>query len=270
MSLNALAHETWLDVVFSHPEHTSMNCPTRSRERLKGLLEAASPMVYQAEGLVAWMNYGGLIGTFHYMAASPECLQAELQPMLDQFLPLWEAEGVRLLQVFTATDTGCATLEAAGFTIQHRTMRMRAAAVPMAAPDERLRPVRPEDGDAVLDIMLAAFPDQCPDREAWRSTIFSNREAWLIEHEGVPAGFILVDETEHTLLINGLGIDPRRQSGGLGRALVGKVLELAYAQGKEGVQVLADHQPGVLAFYQRNGFSEVHPASLLLRQIAGD
>lgn len=75
-----------------------------------------------------------------------------------------------------------------------------------------------------------------------------NSETWVACQTGKPVGFIgLLDN-----LIGGLFVDPNRQGGGVGRALVAHALKL---KGELHLEVYAENEKAV-AFYQKLGFEE--------------
>ena len=76
-----------------------------------------------------------------------------------------------------------------------------------------------------------------------------NSETWVACEAGEPIGFIsLLDAS-----IGGLFIEPKLQSGGVGRALIAHALKL---KGELSLEVYADNIKA-FAFYQRLGFEEI-------------
>lgn len=267
MNLDALTDETELDLLFSYPERASLNCPPGARARLKGLLEAESELVWRAPGLVAWMGTNGPLGWVNYTAESSAVLEAEAPRFLAYFKALGRQAGITQFHIYAGSDAGNTIYQAAGLKLLHETLRMRHDAPVAMAEDPRLRPFRDEDVDAVLALMRASFPDQDTSLETWRACIYGNWQTWLSVLEGEPAGYILIDATMRTLMINGLGVSPHHQGHGLGKLLVRKVLDLAVRHDKVAVEVLADAKPGVIPFYESLGFTPLHRAYYLVQPL---
>lgn len=265
MNPDTLSLDARLDELFGYPERASLNCPPGARARLKGLLESDSELVFRAPGLVAWMGMNGPLGWVNYMAASADRFAAEAPRFLPYFKRLGEEAGLRQFHLYAGSEAAEAALAACGLKRLHDTVRMRREGLAPMAADAALRPITAADEEAVLDLMQASFPDQDTSRETWRACIHANWQAWLAEVEGVPAGYILVDATQRTLMVNGLGVSPHHQGHGLGRRLMNKVADLAVANGKEAIEVLADAKPGVIRFYENLGFARVHDAFYMVQ-----
>ena len=121
-----------------------------------------------------------------------------------------------------------------------------------------IREYRQEDTDALVAIWKAAsalahpfLSEDFVDQEATnlRTQHFPNAETWVIEDEGVPAGFIAMIGDE----IGGLFLDPSLHGRGLGRALVDHVVGI---KGPLSVEVFEKNAIG-RRFYDRYGFIEI-------------
>lgn len=267
MNLDAPPTETQLDAFFGFSERASLNCPPGARARLRGLLESGSELVHRAPGLVAWMGANGTLGWVNYLARSATALEAEAPAFLDYFSAVGKRMGLTQFHIYAGSEAAKAIFEANGLKLLHETVRMRHPAPRVQPPDPRLRRYRDDDLEAVLALMRASFPDQETSLETWRACIYGNWQVWLAEVSGVPAGYILVDATQETLMINGLGVSPNHQGQGLGKLLVRQVLDLAARHEKIAVEVLADAKPSVLQFYRQLGFEPLHPAYYLIRTL---
>ena len=268
MNLDALSTETQLDLYFGYAERASLNCPPGARARLKGLLESDSELVYRAPGLVAWMGSNGTLGWVNYMAQSTATLEAEAPAFLEYFSAIGKRMGLIQFHIYAGSEASRDLFQAAGMTLLHETLRMRHGDPRAFEPDPRLRPYQDDDVDAVLALMRASFPDQETSLETWKACIYGNWQAWLAVVDGVPSGYILVDATLETLMINGLGVSPDHQGQGLGKLLVRQVLNLAARHDKVAVELLADAKPEVIGFYRQLGFEPLHPASYLIRPLS--
>ncbi|MBD9510197.1 GNAT family N-acetyltransferase [Ensifer sp. ENS10] len=120
-----------------------------------------------------------------------------------------------------------------------------------------IRPWRPEEGERLLAIWLAASRFGHPflgetrlveQQQVVRDTYLPMADNWVAEIDGEVVGFIgLIGN-----FIGGLFVDPHIRGAGIGRALV----EDATARlGRLDVSVYADNQAAV-AFYLRLGFVE--------------
>lgn len=267
MSLVTADIPALLDTAFAYPERTSLTCPHRSRVRLEGLLAEGSDQVFLRDGLLAWLSPSGLGGILLYLARSVSDLERLAPELMAYCEQKWRERGQKVVQVYPTSAEAVRVLEQHDFTVANRLQRMRYEAPPSTEPDPRVREVVAADGDAVLSISLAAFPDQCPDPDVWREAILSAPFKWIIEDEGRPAGYITAYAQEHSLFITGLAVDPQIQGKGLGKALIAKVLDAAHREGKSCVEVHADDTVATIGFYSRCGFVARHPAVLMTRSL---
>lgn len=129
-------------------------------------------------------------------------------------------------------------------------------AVASAAP-MTIRPLRPEEGDRLLAIWLAASRIGHPflgearlveQQQVVRDTYLPMADNWVAEIDGKVVGFIGLIES----FIGGLFVDPDIRGSGIGRALVE---DAASRLGPLEVSVYADNQAAV-DFYHRRGFVE--------------
>ncbi|MBZ7921338.1 GNAT family N-acetyltransferase [Ensifer adhaerens] len=120
-----------------------------------------------------------------------------------------------------------------------------------------IRPWRPEEGDRLLAIWLAASRIGHPflgearlveQQQVVRDTYLPMADNWVAEIDGKVVGFIGLIES----FIGGLFVDPDIRGSGIGRALVE---DAASRLGQLEVSVYADNQAAV-DFYHRRGFVE--------------
>lgn len=258
-----------LDTAFAFPERSSLTCPYRSRVRLEGLLAENSEHVFLRDGLLAWLSPAGLGGILLFLARSAEDFERQAPDLMAYCEQKWAERGQKLVQVYPTSPEAVRVLESHGFNVANRLQRMRYDAPGPVPEDTRVREIAETDGDAVLAISIAAFPDQCPDPDVWREAILSAPYKWIIEDEGRPAGYITAYAQEHSLFITGLAVDPSIQGKGLGKALIAQVLDAAHRQGKHCVEVHADDTVATIGFYTRCGFQARHPAVLMIRSLEG-
>lgn len=256
-----------LDTAFAFPERTSLTCPYRSRVRLEGLLAESSDQVFLRDGLLAWLSPAGLGGILLYLARSAEDLERQAPELMSYCEQKWIERGQKLVQIYPTSPEAVRILETHGFSVANRLQRMRYDAPQPIEAEGRVREIVETDGDAVLAISIAAFPDQCPDPDVWREAILSAPLKWIIEDEGRPAGYITAYAQEHSLFITGLAVDPAIQGKGLGKTLIAQVLDRAHREGKDCVEVHADDTVATIGFYSRCGFEAQHPAVLMTRAL---
>ena len=149
------------------------------------------------------------------------------------------------------------------------TSEIRSCPVPMVEAME-LRPMGEPDVAAVHEVAMAAFAalDRAEGREPgtpggridWahlrirRLLATDPGGAWVAEApDGTLAGAALALVREGLWGLSLLVVDPRRQSAGLGRALLDRAL--AYGDGARGGIILASSDPRALRAYARAGFA---------------
>lgn len=125
------------------------------------------------------------------------------------------------------------------------------------ADDVRLRPMRWWDIEAVADLERRLFPHDAWSPEAFWGELAQRetRQYLVAERGGALAGYagLLVGPGEADVLT--LAVAPEAQGGGLGRTLLGELLDRATAEGCSTVllEVRADNEPA-LGLYTRAGF----------------
>lgn len=256
-----------LDSAFAYAERSSLTCPYRSRVRLEGLLAEGSDQVFMRDGLLSWLSAAGLGGMILYLARSVEDFERHAPEMMAYYEGKWKERGQKVVQVYPTSPAVVRLLESYDFEVSNRLQRMRFDVSDLLPADPRVRVTQETDGDALLEISIAAFPDQCPDPAVWREAIISPPYKWVIEDDGTPAGYITAYGQEHSLFITGLAVDPRIQGKGLGKSLINQVIRAAHEEGKDRVEVHADDTVATIGFYTRCGFRALHPAVLMTRTL---
>jgi len=123
-------------------------------------------------------------------------------------------------------------------------------------------PVTPEDVAPELDVTLDG--------------VRAGRDALcLLEEDGEPVGFaVLVGNhsplRQHWCNVHRVQVHPSRQGGGLGRALMQGVHEVARARGWEFLQLTVRGGTGTEAFYAGLGYTQVGRFPGVLRLAPGD
>ncbi|SNS89172.1 GNAT family N-acetyltransferase [Antarctobacter heliothermus] len=118
-----------------------------------------------------------------------------------------------------------------------------------------MRKYKTDDIDALITIWDTAEPLAHPFlsdeirrqvRKDMRNIYLPNADTWVLEHDGVPVGFIAMIGTE----IGGLFLAPTHQGKGMGRHMVDHIVAI---KGPLTVEVFKDNKIG-LPFYERYGF----------------
>ena len=129
-----------------------------------------------------------------------------------------------------------------------------------------LRPYRPADESAVIELWRACElvrPWNDPRKDIARK-LRVNPEWFLVaEQAGRIVGSVMVGYEGHRGWINYLAVEPALQRGGLGRRLMSEAERILRAAGcpKINLQVRRTNA-GIIAFYERLGFSADDVASL--------
>ena len=129
-----------------------------------------------------------------------------------------------------------------------------------------VRPARPEDDRALLAIDRATWSTQSSPAPAPPSGPFFNKRTWpenvvVAEVDGQPVGWGKIEHpTEmpasgHVWHVTGLAVDPQFEGRGVGRALMGALIELARKRGgrRMTLRVFAPNERA-RRLYERLGF----------------
>ena len=146
----------------------------------------------------------------------------------------------------------------------------------IAPPDVRLRPARPQDGDAVARILYEAFagihdrhrfPRDFPTPEAaagLAEAFIAHPSIWgvVAERDGRIVGSNFVDERGGVRGVGPITVDPGVQESGIGRRLMEAVIDRS--TGAEGIRLLQDaFNVGSMALYASLGFEITDPVALM-------
>lgn len=127
-----------------------------------------------------------------------------------------------------------------------------------------IRPARPDDVEAVRQIVRAAYghyvarlgkpPGPMLDDYGRR---VADRQAWVLEDEGRPAGVLILEDGDGSLLLDNLAVLPATQGRGYGRALIAFAEEEARRRGYAEIRLYTNAlMTENLALYGRLGFHE--------------
>jgi ribosomal protein S18 acetylase RimI-like enzyme len=124
-----------------------------------------------------------------------------------------------------------------------------------------LRPVRPDDADALARILREAMQGAMPwlpelhtpddDRRFLREVVLPQQEVWVAETDDVVAGFTALGTREGVEFMEHLYVAPEHQRRGIGTTL----LEKAKARRPVGFRLwVFQRNAGARDFYERHGF----------------
>ncbi len=127
-----------------------------------------------------------------------------------------------------------------------------------------IRPARPDDVDAVRQIVRAAYghyaarlgkpPGPMLDDYGQR---VADKQAWVLEDEGKPAGVLILEDGDGSLLLDNLAVLPATQGRGYGRALIAFAEQEARRRGYAEIRLYTNAlMTENLALYGRLGFHE--------------
>src|ERR671916_340235 len=135
-----------------------------------------------------------------------------------------------------------------------------------------IRPMRPEDADAVYDLASIALFESMEEREVLRRRTPEQVEArkaryghflrhdpegaWLAEDDGRVSGVAISVRRERVWVLSLLAVDADHRGTGLGRDLLERAL--AYGEGCEGAMIASSSHPAAMRRYARAGF-DLHP-----------
>ena len=137
----------------------------------------------------------------------------------------------------------------------------------------KIRPFRPDDTEALIALWRRCDlvkPQNDPHQDIARK-LRVNPEWFLVgELDGAIVAGVMAGYEGHRGWINYLAVDPAHRRAGHGRALMAEAERLLHAAGcpKINLQVRPDN-PGVIAFYERIGFT-VEGAISLGRRLVRD
>lgn len=128
-----------------------------------------------------------------------------------------------------------------------------------------IRRARLEEAEALAALVALAYADYVPligRRPAPMDDDYAARiaagQAWVLEEAGGPAALLVLESAGGHLWLENIAVDPARQRGGVGRALMRFVGEEALRRGLPEVRLLTNEKmERNLAFYARLGFAEL-------------
>ena len=139
-------------------------------------------------------------------------------------------------------------------------------------PPRSIRPMRPEDADAVYDLASTALFESMEEREVLRRRTPEQVEArkaryghflrhdpdgaWLAEDDGRVSGVAISVRREQVWVLSLLAVDADHRGTGLGRELLERAL--AYGEGCEGAMIASSSHPAAMRRYARADF-DLHP-----------
>jgi putative acetyltransferase len=132
-----------------------------------------------------------------------------------------------------------------------------------------LRPYRPDDEDALIELWLKTWREAYPSidfaarvpwwRERWRNELVPNAEVIVAEDARSPVGFVTIDKQGY---LDQLVVAPDRWGSEIADALVNEAKRLS----PDSITLLVnDDNARAIRFYERNGFvhagKDVNPSS---------
>lgn len=136
----------------------------------------------------------------------------------------------------------------------------------------RIRPMKPADIPAVLELEHRLFP-----HDAWPEQFFmeelghtvaqtpSQRPThcyWLAEREGQVCGYAGMMCVLPLADVQTLAVAPELQGQGVGRCLLGLIIDESYARNAEDLLLeVREDNPGAQRLYYRHGFEKIHHRS---------
>src|ERR671916_286626 len=140
------------------------------------------------------------------------------------------------------------------------------------APGAAIRPMRPDDAEAVYRTASTALFESPEDQEALRRRTPEEVErrierhrhvlhhdpegAWVAEEDGRISGVALALVRERVWILSLFAVDAAHRNTGLGARLLGRAL--AYAKGCKGAMIASSQHPAAMRSYARAGF-DLHP-----------
>ncbi len=131
-------------------------------------------------------------------------------------------------------------------------------------PSVTIRPARPQDVEAVRQLVQAAYshyvarlgkpPGPMLDDYGRR---VADGQAWVLEDGGELAGVLILEDADGILLLDNLAVSPAAQSRGYGRALIAFAEQEARRRGYAVLRLYTNAlMTENLALYERLGFRE--------------
>ena len=121
----------------------------------------------------------------------------------------------------------------------------------------RLRPMREEDIDAVLDIELRAYPFPWT-RGIFHDCLRANYPAWVLQRDGVIVGYGLLSIAADEAHVLNVCAAPEVQGQGHGKRMLRALLQVARGRGAR--RVFLEVRPSnrnAIALYHAEGFNEI-------------
>jgi ribosomal-protein-alanine N-acetyltransferase len=131
------------------------------------------------------------------------------------------------------------------------------AAAADAVQRPRMRPMRVEDLESVMDVERRAYPYPWS-IGIFRDCLFAGYPAWVLLEGDIFIGHgVLSVAADEAHLLN-VCVDPARQGRGYGRALLRAMVQAARGRGARRVFLeVRPSNPAAVALYQDEGFNEI-------------
>jgi ribosomal-protein-alanine N-acetyltransferase len=121
----------------------------------------------------------------------------------------------------------------------------------------RLRPMREDDLDTVMDIERRAYPFPWT-HGIFRDCLRAGYPAWILHEDERVLGYGVLSVAADEAHVLNLCIEPRAQGHGLGRRLLRALLKLAHSHGARRMFLeVRPSNPHAIALYDGEGFNEI-------------
>ena len=131
---------------------------------------------------------------------------------------------------------------------------------------QRIRPATPTDLDVVQKIAREAYThyiarigrEPGPILDDY-SVLISERRVWVIEHDGIVQGLLVLIPQTDAMLLDNVAVSPRAQGLGLGRMMLAYAEQAAIVAGYRFIKLYTNEaMTENIALYSRIGYAETH------------
>lgn len=206
----------------------------------------------------------------HYAFPDQASFAKQFAPMFERLLPLFTISDAPFGMCLRLTDRAHRpyvepVLFAQAFQQSREWMRMELVELPAAdptveaiAPGFRLRPARPDDAEAIVQLINVAFENPSVNPRSWVEALESGRQIQILENDTRQnAGLLhLRPEDAATGYVSELAVHPEYQRRGLGEALMRWALVWFREQGLRRAALTTNTDNArAIALYRKLGFT---------------